>query len=63
MELGVLANDAAVPWAWGINGSLSVVSTVLAAILAVQLGFSALPWIAAAYLVAAAAQATGKKGK
>ncbi|OEU70778.1 MAG: hypothetical protein BA864_11845 [Desulfuromonadales bacterium C00003093] len=50
-------NDAAVPWAWGINGSFSVVSTVLAAILAVQLGFSALLGIAAAaYLIAAAAQ-------
>ena len=50
-------NDAAVPWAWGINGSFSVVSTMLAAILAVQLGFSALLGIAAAaYLVAAAAQ-------
>ena len=50
-------NDSAVPWAWGINGSFSVVSTVLAAILAVQLGFSALLGIAAAaYLVAATAQ-------
>ena len=50
-------NDAAVPWAWGINGSFSVVSTVLAAILAVQLGFSALLGIAAAaYLAAATAQ-------
>lgn len=48
---------AAVPWAWGINGSISVVSTVLAAILAVQLGFSALLGIAAGvYLVAAIAQ-------
>jgi hypothetical protein len=55
-------NDAAIPWAWGINGSFSVVSTMLAAILAVQLGFSTLLWIAAAaYLVAAAAQSRSSR--
>jgi len=29
-----------VPWAWGINGSFSVVSSVLAVIIAVELGFT-----------------------
>ncbi|MGW8161373.1 MAG: spermidine synthase-like protein [Desulfobulbales bacterium] len=33
-------------WAWGINGSASVVSTGLAAIIAVELGFSAVMLIA-----------------
>jgi spermidine synthase len=32
-------NDSLIPWAWGINGVFSVVSVVLAAIIAVELGF------------------------
>ena len=32
-------NAAHVPWAWGINGSISVISAVLATIIAVELGF------------------------
>jgi hypothetical protein len=32
-------NIAHVPWAWGINGSVSVISAVLATIVAVELGF------------------------
>jgi hypothetical protein len=32
-------NDNIVPWAWGINGVFSVISTVLATIIAVELGF------------------------
>jgi hypothetical protein len=32
---------AMVPWAWGINGCVSVISTVLATILAVEAGFTA----------------------
>jgi hypothetical protein len=35
-------------WAWGINGSVSVVSTGLAAIIAVELGYSAALLLAAA---------------
>ena len=31
--------DQEIPWAWGINGCLSVVGTVLAAVIAVELGF------------------------
>lgn len=43
-------------WAWGINGSVSVVSAGLAAIIAVELGFSAVMLIACgAYFVAALA--------
>lgn len=32
-------NDNLIPWAWGINGVFSVVSSVLATIIAVELGF------------------------
>jgi hypothetical protein len=33
-------NAALVPWAWGINGCVSVVSTALATVVAVEMGFS-----------------------
>ena len=33
-------NGTIVPWAWGINGYLSVISAVLAVILAVETGFT-----------------------
>ena len=32
-------NDSQVPWAWGINGLFSVISVVLATIIAIELGF------------------------
>ncbi|MEX0735088.1 MAG: hypothetical protein WDZ66_08520 [Steroidobacteraceae bacterium] len=38
---------AFIPWAWGINGCASVLSALLAALLAVHLGFSAVLWMAA----------------
>ncbi|MDW7772292.1 MAG: hypothetical protein SCH71_05305 [Desulfobulbaceae bacterium] len=41
-------------WAWGINGSVSVASTGLAAIIAVELGFSAVMLIACGAYVTAA---------
>ncbi|MCM8570251.1 class I SAM-dependent methyltransferase [Gramella jeungdoensis] len=45
-------NEQEVPWAWGINGCLSVVSTSLATIIAVEAGFSVLILLGAlAYLV------------
>ncbi|MHB8788897.1 MAG: spermidine synthase family protein [Desulfobulbaceae bacterium] len=48
-------NKSQAAWAWGINGSVSVVSTGLAAIIAVELGFSAVMLLgAAAYGLAAA---------
>ena len=41
-----------VPWAWGINGSVSVISTSLATIIAVEIGFLAVLALAAlAYLL------------
>jgi hypothetical protein len=44
-----------VPWAWGINGYASVVSAVLATLLAIHLGFTAVILLALLLYVAAAA--------
>jgi hypothetical protein len=46
---------ALVPWAWGVNGCASVVSAVLATILAIHLGFAAVVGIAVVLYLAAAA--------
>jgi len=46
---------ALVPWAWGINGCASVLSAVLAILLAMSLGFNAVIVIAIALYVVAAA--------
>jgi hypothetical protein len=49
------ARPRLVPWAWGINGCASVLSAILAILLAMSLGFSAVLLIAIGlYLVAAA---------
>ncbi len=39
LRLLSLKNEIQVPWAWGINGVFSVISTVLATIIAIELGF------------------------
>jgi hypothetical protein len=45
-------NNAQIPWAWGLNGCISVISTVLATIVAVQLGFTwVLLFAALAYML------------
>lgn len=45
-----------VPWAWGINGCASVISPALATLLAIDLGFTAVLWLALAlYVVVPAA--------
>ena len=45
-------NEHELPWAWGINGCFSVISTSLATILAIEVGFSILILLgAAAYLI------------
>jgi SAM-dependent methyltransferase len=55
LGLSRLANQAPadIPWAWGINGCASVLSALLAALLAVHLGFSAVLILAAALYAAA----------
>jgi hypothetical protein len=46
-------HSAEVPWAWGINGCLSVVGAAMATLIAVEVGYSLLLILAAgAYLVA-----------
>lgn len=53
-QLGAQA-PALVPWAWGINGCASVISTVLATLVAVHYGFTVVVIAAVAlYLIAAA---------
>jgi hypothetical protein len=52
--------DAAlVPWAWGTNGCASVAGAALAALLAVDLGFAAVSWVALGLYLAACATAPG----
>ncbi|HOG25858.1 MAG TPA: hypothetical protein PLM86_06690 [Bacteroidales bacterium] len=42
-----------IPWAWAVNGSFSVISTALAAVISVEAGYQAVMWMAAAtYLIA-----------
>lgn len=54
LHLLSLHNEAGVPWAWGVNGCLSVVSTSLATILAIETGFSILLFLGgAAYAMTA----------
>jgi hypothetical protein len=48
-----------IPWAWGINGTASVISSVIAALLALAFGFSAVLLIGAAGYGMAALLAAG----
>ena len=43
-----------IPWAWGINGCASVISALLAPLLAMEIGFSGLILIALGLYIAAA---------
>ena len=49
------ARSALLPWAWGINGCASVLSAILAILLAMSLGFNAVVLIAIGLYVVAAA--------
>jgi len=53
-----VAEAAAIPWAWGINGTASVIASMLATLVAVHFGFTVLVLLAAGlYGVAAGAHA------
>ncbi|MDH3661453.1 MAG: SAM-dependent methyltransferase, partial [Alphaproteobacteria bacterium] len=56
LALGHLKTNAPnlVPWAWGINGCASVISAVLATLLAMSFGFSTVVLLAAGLYAAAA---------
>ena len=51
-----------VPWAWGINGYASVLSTALATLLAIELGFTAVLLAALAFYGLAAVLGVGGQG-
>ena len=58
LGLARLAADggALIPWAWGVNACASVIAAILAAVLAIHLGFAAVVFLAVAlYAVAAVA--------
>lgn len=51
-------NEALLPWAWGVNGSASVLGTAIATLVGVHSGFTAVLLLAVgAYLIAALASA------
>ncbi len=50
-----------VPWAWGVNGCFSVISSVLAVILAIHIGFSGVVGAAAVTYLLAAGLLSGLK--
>ena len=54
LSLVARQSPALVPWAWGINGSASVVAAVLASLLAMHLGFAAVLALALGLYAAAA---------
>ncbi|MCC5805626.1 MAG: hypothetical protein JJU00_04785 [Opitutales bacterium] len=65
LGLRLLTNRASgsVPWAWGVNGCLSVLSAPAAGLLALAAGFNSLAAVAAAaYLAASAAALTHREG-
>lgn len=53
-------HPALVPWAWAVNGSFSVVSAVLAVIVALSAGFAAVLWLGAAAYAGALAVFWGR---
>ncbi len=56
-------SEADVPWAWGINGCLSVLSSALATMIAVEAGFSIVLLVAGgAYAIAAVSAIRGRVG-
>ena len=58
-----VAGSGFLPWAWGLNGAMSVVATPLANLIAISLGFEKLLFGALLlYGLAAIAQPTARKG-
>jgi hypothetical protein len=45
---------ALVPWAWGVSGCFSVISAILATVLAIHFGFTVVVLLAAIFYLAAA---------
>ena len=51
LELLVRIEPRLIPWAWAVNGVGSVAATVLAVILAMEIGFSNVALVAAGHYV------------
>jgi hypothetical protein len=49
--------ETQIPWAWALNGSASVLGSILAVLVAMQIGFAAVLWIAVGCYALAAASA------
>lgn len=56
------AAPSLIPWAWGVNGAFSVISSILAALIALSFGFSWSLFAGAACYTGALAAATRLKG-
>jgi hypothetical protein len=54
------SSKALIPWAWAINGCASVISAVLAALIAVQYGFTMVVGLAVLLYIVAAISFPGK---
>ena len=53
MKLLGQKNEALIPWAWAVNGCLSVLAPILTIMFAMTMGFKAVMWLGAiAYLLA-----------
>lgn len=50
-------DNAIIPWAWGVNGGMSVIGTVGATIIAINAGFTATFLVGAVLYLAAGATA------
>jgi SAM-dependent methyltransferase len=59
-RLGRAGGRDLIPWAWGINGCASVISAVLAGLLAMEIGFSGLVIAAVGFYLLAAATLPGR---
>lgn len=62
LRLLTSGGTGSVPWAWGVNGCLSVLSAPAAGLLALTAGFNSLVFVAAAAYLAAAATALTHRG-
>ncbi len=60
-RLGRQAPPAAIPWAWGINGCASVISAILATLIAIRVGFSSVVLVSLALYFFAAVNFPGRK--
>jgi hypothetical protein len=53
LEILSKKNQSLIPWAWAINGCLSVLAPILTVILAMEVGFKLVLWIGAlTYVIA-----------